>query len=80
MRIPRDLSGDEFAKALRILGYAVTRQVGGHMRLTTTVGGQHHVTIPAHKSLKIGTLNSILNDVAAHADLSRAEILEKLFS
>ncbi len=50
------------------------------MRLTTTAGGEHHVTIPDHAPLKVGTLNSILRDVAAHANLSRDELLAELFS
>ncbi len=44
MKLPRDISGDELAKSLESLGYQVTRQTGSHMRLTTTEGGEHHVT------------------------------------
>jgi hypothetical protein len=47
--------------------------------LTTQRGGEHHVTVPQHRPLKVGTLNGILKDVAAHMGLSRAELLEKLF-
>lgn len=50
MRLPRDMSGAELAKRLTVLGYAVTRQTGSHMRLTTTRNGEHHITIPAHTS------------------------------
>ncbi len=46
MRLPRDLSGEELANRLRALGYEVTRQTGSHLRLTTQVEGQHHVTVP----------------------------------
>ena len=35
MRLPRDLSGKDLAKALKTLGYRATRQTGSHMRLTT---------------------------------------------
>lgn len=45
MKLPRDVSGDELVKALKLLGYQVTRQTGSHMRVTTTGGGEHHVTI-----------------------------------
>jgi len=79
MKLPRDLSGAELAKALRRLGYAVTRQTGSHVRLTTERGGQHHVTVPAHRPLKVGTLAAILDDVARHHGLSRSAVLEKLF-
>ena len=50
------------------------------MRLTTTLRGEHHVTIPCHKSLRIGTLSAILKDVADHLDLSREKLAETLFS
>ena len=79
MRIPRDVGGDELARLLKRHGYEVTRQVGSHMRLTTKQGGEHHVTIPQHKPLRIGTLNSILKDVAEHLKLSRDELAESLF-
>ena len=51
MRLPRDVSGEEFAVRLRRYGYEVTRQTGSHMRLTTMQEGEHHVTIPHHSSL-----------------------------
>jgi predicted RNA binding protein YcfA (HicA-like mRNA interferase family) len=61
MKLPRDVSGADLAKRLGRLGYEVTRQTGSHLRLTTTEGGQHHVTIPNHDPLKVGTLAGILN-------------------
>ena len=79
MRIPRDVGGDELASLLKTHGYEVTRQVGSHMRLTTRQGGDHHVTIPRHKPLRIGTLNNILKDVAGHLKLSRDELAKSLF-
>jgi predicted RNA binding protein YcfA (HicA-like mRNA interferase family) len=80
VKLPRDLSGQELVKALERLGYEVSRQTGSHIRLTTQHNGEHHITIPAHDPIKIGTLNAILRDVADHADLSREELLEELFS
>ena len=79
MRLPRDLGGEELAHLLRRYGYEVTRQTGSHMRLTTTQGGEHHVTIPCHKSLRVGTLSAILRDVANHLGISRQELQETLF-
>ena len=55
-------------------------KLGAIIRLTTQHNGEHHVTIPTHKPLKIVTLNAILRDVAAHASLSRDQLLETLFS
>jgi predicted RNA binding protein YcfA (HicA-like mRNA interferase family) len=71
MRLPRDLSGVQLAKLLGFLGYSITRQSGSHMRLTTTHCGTHHVTVPNHHALRIGTLSSILTDVATHFGMSR---------
>ena len=61
MKLPRDVSGDDLAKALKALGYHVTRQSGSHLRLSTTEGGEYHVTIPRHDPVRIGTLAAILD-------------------
>lgn len=78
MKLPRDISGLLLAKALKALGYEITRQSGSHIRLTTAVNGEHHITIPAHDPLKIGTLAGILADIARHHELSRDELLRNL--
>ncbi len=78
MRLPRDLDGDELAKLLEKFGYQITRQVGSHMRLTTLREGQHHITIPRHRPLKLGTLNGILKDVAEHLGMERDVLLADL--
>ena len=80
MRLPRDLGGEELTALLGRYGYEVTRQTGSHVRLTTTQRGEHHVTIPRHRSLRVGTLGAILRDVAEHLDISRQELVETLFS
>lgn len=79
MRLPRDLSGEDLAKALSQLGYEVTRQTGSHMRLTTQQGGEHYLTIPRHRSLRVGTLAAILRDVARHFGMGREELMERIF-
>jgi len=62
-----------------VLGYERVRQDGSHIRLTTPVNGAHHVTVPNHKPLKIGTLlGSVLKPVAAHQRLTVEELLAKL--
>jgi predicted RNA binding protein YcfA (HicA-like mRNA interferase family) len=80
MRLPRDLSGNDLAQALHKLGYSITRQTGSHLRLTTHEHGEHHLTIPQHTPLRIGTLAAILADVATHFEISRDTLLERLFS
>lgn len=79
MKLPRDLSGSELAKLLEQFDYNIEHQTGNHMRLTTTRNGEHHITIPAHKPLKVGTLSAILRDVAEHMGLSRDELFVELF-
>ncbi len=79
MRIPRNLSSAQLIQLLARWGYEITRQTGSHIRLTTQENGQHHITIPAHDPLKIGTLNSILRGVAEHFSLTKEEFLEKMF-
>jgi predicted RNA binding protein YcfA (HicA-like mRNA interferase family) len=79
MRLPRDLSGRDLAKALAKLGYEITRQTSSHIRLTTTQNGEHHVTIPDHDSIRVGTLAGILGDVARHHDLTRDRLAQFIF-
>ena len=79
MRLPRDLTGDDLARALAAFGYAATRQTGSHLRLTTQEFGEHHVTIPRHSPLRMGTLSAILGDVASHRHLPRADVVLQLF-
>lgn len=78
MRLPRNVSGQQLADALSVLGYAVTRQKGDHLRLTTQRKGEHHVSIPLHDPLRIGTFAGILSDVAAHFGLTRDALLVRL--
>jgi len=79
MRLPRDVSGEDLARKLSQFGYQVTRQTGSHLRLTTVERGEHHITIPRHPELRVGTLSSILNDVAEHLQLTREDLVNELF-
>jgi predicted RNA binding protein YcfA (HicA-like mRNA interferase family) len=79
MKLPRDTSGGELARRLEKYGYRITRQTGSHIRLTTTLQGEHHITIPSHKCLKIGTLSGILGDIATHFRMDKSELAKELF-
>ena len=79
MKLPRDVSGDDLARRLARFGYSITRQSGSHMRLTTQQNGEHHITIPRHAALRVGTLSSILKDVAQHLGMEWDEIVESIF-
>ncbi len=78
MKLPRDVSGPQLGKALRSLGYEISRQKGAHIRVTTQQGGEHHEVVPHHHPIKTGTLSSILKSVAAHHNLSVEDLVARL--
>ena len=57
MKLPRDISGAQTLRALERLGFSITRQTGSHVRLAR---GTLRVTVPMHRNLVAGTLQSIL--------------------
>ena len=79
MRFPRDISGADLVKDLKPLGYVVVRQIGSHIRLTTTQNGEHHITIPNHSPLRIGTLSAIITEIATHFNKSKVEMIEEIW-
>jgi predicted RNA binding protein YcfA (HicA-like mRNA interferase family) len=78
MRLPRDLTGAQLIRALGQLGYVPTRQTGSHVRLTCASPAQHHVTIPLHDPLRIGTLASILASVAEAHGMTRDALQQQI--
>jgi len=77
MRLPRDISGDALISLLRHFDYHPVRQTGSHVRLTRVFEDhEHHLTIPRHASLRLGTLNNILQDVATHLGIKKEEIIK----
>jgi predicted RNA binding protein YcfA (HicA-like mRNA interferase family) len=79
MKLPRNLSGAQLIKALEKLGYQATRQTGSHVRLTSLQSNEHHLTVPLHDPLRLGTLAAILADVAARHGMTREALITKLF-
>jgi len=71
-------TGPQLVKGLRVLGYAVDRQKGSHIRVTTQMDGENHEVVPHHHPIKTGTLSGILKRIAAHHGLTVEELLEKL--
>jgi predicted RNA binding protein YcfA (HicA-like mRNA interferase family) len=79
MRLPRNWDGDDLIAGLVRLGYKVIRQSGSHVRLTLQNSPQeHHLTVPLHKPIRVGTLNQILTDVATHLQISKDELIRRL--
>lgn len=79
MKLPRDISPKIFIQLLKKFDYEVTRQTGSHINLTTFLNGQHHITIPNHNPIKVGTLSKILLKISIHFDKSKEEIANELF-
>jgi predicted RNA binding protein YcfA (HicA-like mRNA interferase family) len=80
MKLPRNVTGDELVRLLGKYGYETTRQTGSHMRLTSSAkGSEHHITIPRHSPLKIGTMSGILKDIALYRKITYQELIDDLF-
>ncbi len=79
MKMPRDISGGTLIKSLKLYGYSITRQSGSHIRLSTEKNGQHHITIPNHDPIKIGTLSAILVDIATHFNKTKEDVIVEIF-
>ena len=79
MKSPRDLSGRELADELcRRWDYREVHQTGSHIILQTETPTHQRIPIPAHKPLRVGTLNAILRLVANHKGVLRDVILRSL--
>jgi len=80
LKVPRDLSGHGLASLLQRYGYRITRQTGSHVQLECKhAASEHHISIPAHESLRIGTLNKILRLVAGFLQKEKDELVRELF-
>ena len=76
MKLPSDVSGHALVAALcRDWGYVEVNRVGSHIVVQTAAPTPHRVSIPAHKTLRVGTLNGILRSVANHKVVDKQEIL-----
>jgi len=79
MRLPRDISGIELTKRLSVFGYCVKYQTGSHIKLTTLSNGEHHLVVPNHDCIRVGTLSKILSMVGSHFEINREEVVRRLF-
>jgi hypothetical protein len=59
--------------------WQVTSETRSHLRFTKQHGGAHHITIPDHASLRVGTFAGILTDVATHLQIERRAPVAALF-
>jgi predicted RNA binding protein YcfA (HicA-like mRNA interferase family) len=80
MKLPRNVSGNELIKSLQKIGYSVIRQRGSHITLSCSLpSAEHHITVPNHNPIKIGTLSSILTDIAHAHQISKQDLINKIF-
>jgi predicted RNA binding protein YcfA (HicA-like mRNA interferase family) len=81
MKLPRDLSGEDLAAILmKYWAYSKVHQAGSHIALQTEQPTSHRVAVPAHRALRVGTLNAIISAVAAHKKVPKETILEDIWS
>ncbi|MBA2605279.1 MAG: type II toxin-antitoxin system HicA family toxin [Acidobacteria bacterium] len=59
-KLPRDLPAKKIISVLEHAGFSVDRVTGSHYIL---IKGKLRTVVPYHKSIKIGTLKSILNQI-----------------
>ena len=79
MKIPRGLSGKDLAALLcREWGYRIIHQQGSHIVMETETPTHHRAAVPAHRTLRVGTLNAILRAVARHKGIERQDLLKSL--
>ncbi len=75
MKTPRDISGRDIIKALKVFGYETVRQNGSHIMVTSIKNGEHHLVIPNHNPVKVGNpLIAIISQVAQHFELTKEEV------
>jgi hypothetical protein len=77
--IPTRLTPEELSAALSNGGYAVTKETRRHVRLTTLIRGEHHVTFPCQGELDEETTTEVLALVAKHHRQTVSELAERLF-
>lgn len=81
MKIPRDESVERFIRKMALLGYSKTRQTGSHIRISRYSSDKtDHLTIPNYNPIKVGTLSDILKVAAQQLEISKEELIQKLFS
>lgn len=79
-KLPRDINASDLIKSLQKIGYEKIHQSGSHVRLENQkFESKHRITIPYHNPIRIGTLNNIINDIAYRMNISKQELLKKIF-
>ena len=81
MRLPRDIGGPDLARRLAKCGYAMSRQTGSHLKLTSNQAGREHsITFTTGRLLRMATLNNILVEIAAYLAIDKDALASTLFN
>ena len=81
MRLPRDIGGQDLARGLAPYGYAITRQTGCHLKLTSNhTGREHHLTITTSRLLRLATINNVLVEIAAYLAIDKDALAAAIFT
>ena len=79
MKVPRNADAGALISLLERYGYTVVRQTGSHIRMSKKLDyGEHTITVPNHKPIKIGTLQAIAKDVCSFNKISLSSFYSKL--
>lgn len=78
MKLPRDVNGTQLVRALRRIGYEAVRQKGSHVIVQTAAPNVHSVTVPNHRPVRVGTLKSIIDDIAERRQMTPEALIELL--
>ena len=79
MKVPRNVDAVELITLLKRYGYSVIRQTGSHIRMSKKAAeGEHNITIPNHKPIKIGTLHDIVKDICNFNQLDINDFYKQL--
>jgi len=71
VKLPRDVSGAEAARALQRLGFSTQRQTGSHLILRRD---HRTVVVSQHKPLKSGALKGMFEQARIELEVFAAEM------
>ena len=78
MKLPPGAGHERVVRLIERLGYRLVRQTGSHMQFVHSGPPEHHLSVPRHRVVRIGTLHSILSDVADHLKMDMDDLIRQL--
>ena len=79
MRLPRDLSGRDVARALvRALESRIVHRRGSHIVMEKERPTHQRIAIPDHSIRRVGTLNAIIKSIASDKGVEKNVVISFL--